>query len=145
MRCPSPNQWACAVQRQLWELESHAPVLGIPWLSVDLLAVEAAVGAGAEEWMTGGGRGGSCRAGGGRSWAPGPCRPPKPGGLLENWGEVWGTCQSPRSGLGLPRPAKFGWERPFPSASGLVQPGLWGLTGNSLCRLLAVIGNMNIH
>jgi hypothetical protein len=64
MRCPSPNQWACAVQRQLWELESHAPVLGIPWLSVDLLAVEAAVGAGAEEWMTGGGRGGSCRAGG---------------------------------------------------------------------------------
>jgi hypothetical protein len=52
------------VQRQLWELESHAPVLGIPWLSVDLLAVEAAVGAGAEEWMTGGGRGGSCRAGG---------------------------------------------------------------------------------
>jgi hypothetical protein len=84
--------------------------------------------------------GGPCRAGvgggvcveGGRSWAPGPCRPPKPGGLLEKCREEegsWCSC-SGREAEGPSGQAKSGvWDvyRPPPTPPPAVRraAGLW--------------------
>jgi hypothetical protein len=64
--------------------------------------------------------------GGGRSWAPGPCRPPKPGGLLEKCREEEGSwCSSSgREAVGPSGQAKFSvWDVYPPAPPCAVQLG----------------------